>query len=284
LIDAILCNLTLILRSSRAGLLALAHKRNYFVQQELPAARTSTSLARVLGHSAPKMPDSHKRDACFVLLGQALRAHFCLRLRSHKQKRQGNSDVRCHCEKMQNSSLLIIDPQFDFINSQGWYAHRHSSITQILKARQNIIELLRNISPEKVIILYSNYSAGQFAPNSAFCIPGTRGHKIDIPVSNDFTLIAKTAQSAFSSAQFTAFVERNRISSFFLTGFLAEYCVRTTGEDALRNGKSLQLVTDAIATGDDVQYRLKETVEYLSAQGARILSSQETLTLIRNGT
>jgi hypothetical protein len=70
-----------------------AHRRNYFRQQELPAARTSTSLARVLGHSAPKMPDSHKRDACFVLLGQALRAHFCLRLRSHKQKRQGNSDV-----------------------------------------------------------------------------------------------------------------------------------------------------------------------------------------------
>jgi len=45
---------------------------------------------------APKMPSSHKRDVCLVLLRQALRAHFGLRLRSLQPKRLVNPTLGEH--------------------------------------------------------------------------------------------------------------------------------------------------------------------------------------------
>jgi hypothetical protein len=47
-------------------------------------------LARVLGHSATKIAGSRKRDACFALPGESLRADFGLSRRRDQPKPQVN--------------------------------------------------------------------------------------------------------------------------------------------------------------------------------------------------
>ncbi len=163
-------------------------------------------------------------------------------------------------DQVSNKAILIIDPQKDFTSETGAYAKRHSGILQILKAKKNIQNLIDTTSTP-VIIIYSNYIENQFENNLSICIPNTEGHQIDLELKKNFYLFSKTEHDAFSSEEFKKFLIEKKISSVFIGGFLAEYCVKQTAISAINFGLKVSLIEDCIGTGDDVQFRKENLFE-----------------------
>jgi nicotinamidase/pyrazinamidase len=174
---------------------------------------------------------------------------------------------------MTNELLVIIDPQNDFINKDGIYAKKHSGISQILNAKEKINTLLNLHRNKKIVIVFSNYKNNQFEEGLSICIPGTDGHKIDIDIDNTFTLLSKNNHSCFSSEDFKTYLEANFVNRIILCGFLAEYCVKQTAIDGLKNGYQISLLKECIGTGDDVQNRKEQMLIELAKKGAEILNT-----------
>jgi nicotinamidase/pyrazinamidase len=176
---------------------------------------------------------------------------------------------------MDNTLIVIIDPQHDFINQTGEYAKKHSGIKQILHAREKINGLLKDLHrKEKIVIVYSDYEKNQFENGLSICIPGTIGNKVDLEMEMDdrFTLIPKNNHSCFSSELFTTYLQTHFVDRIILCGFLAEYCVKQTAIDGLKNGYHVSLLKEYIGTGDDVLYRKEQMLLELADAGAEILN------------
>ena len=172
--------------------------------------------------------------------------------------------------------LLIIDPQNDFTSSGGNYAGRHAGISQILEAKSRIRKLLDMYSRSEAIIVKSDYKPDQFAMGLSICIPGTFGHEIDPDlILDDRVTFTKTKHSCFSSGDFLQHLRSNNIDLIFVCGFLAEYCVKQTVQDALELGYKVMLVDDCIGTGDDVQNRKRQTIQELAVIGALVVNSKD---------
>lgn len=178
---------------------------------------------------------------------------------------------------MNNECIVIIDPQKDFTSIHGNYAQRHSGISQILNAKANINNLLTQIGKNQFIIVNSNYSVNQFGEGLSICIPGTKGHEIDINTDGDFKFISKKEHSCFSTTEFTDYLHINNTRKLALCGFLAEYCVMSTAIDALKEGYTISLLDDCIGTGDDVQERKDKTLNELKKRGAMVINYQDYL-------
>ena len=121
---------------------------------------------------------------------------------------------------MQRQIIVIIDPQNDFTNVEGCYAKKHSGITQILKAKENINTLLNFQTNDKCVIIRSDYKVDQFEKGLAICIPNTFGHEIDITYNNTLNIFSKTEHSCFTSESFKQHLRNNEIETLILCGFL----------------------------------------------------------------
>ncbi|OIV42690.1 cysteine hydrolase family protein [Flavobacterium johnsoniae] len=165
--------------------------------------------------------------------------------------------------------LVIIDPQKDFTDSEGYYAKRHP-IKHIQQVKAKINHLTKSLDENKFVIIFSNYQKEQFGIGTSMCIKGTKGHEIDIDFDHSSILISKTQHSSFSSEDFKNFLKKNQIRRILLCGFLAEYCIRQTAIDALREDYEVVLLKELIQTGDDVQDRKQEVLLDLENRGAVI--------------
>lgn len=176
-----------------------------------------------------------------------------------------------------NSShcIIVIDPQKDFTSDEGAYAKRHSSITDIKAATRLIQQLINEQEKNNTVIVYSNYTANQFGEGLNICIPGTEGHEPGIYIHPSTSILSKQQHSAFSDPQFCKFIRESGYHYLTFCGFLAEYCVKQTALDALRQGYCVSLLKDCIASGDDVRHRLPQTLLDLQNQNAVIISSAD---------
>lgn len=174
---------------------------------------------------------------------------------------------------MSNKRILIIDPQKDFIDSNGAYGKKHTGITRILDAKEKINRLLSTQKKEELIIITSDYQKDQFEKGLSICISGTEGHMVGIDADESYTYFSKTRHSCFSSGPFTEYLKIHGIKELVICGFLAEYCVKQTAIDALDVGYDVLLIKDCIGTGDDVQERKEEMLAALKERGARITES-----------
>lgn len=165
--------------------------------------------------------------------------------------------------------LVIIDPQKDFTDLDGDYAKRHP-INHIQRVKNQINELIKKLDKNTFVIIFSNYQKDQFGPGTSMCIEGTKGQEIDLDYDDSSILIPKTQHSSFSSQEFKNFLKENQIRRLFLCGFLAEYCIKQTALDALKEGYKIVLLKELIQTGDDVQQRIEEVLVNLENQGAVI--------------
>jgi|ERR1700733_2721950 len=159
--------------------------------------------------------------------------------------------------------LVVIDPQKDFIHSDGAYAKKNHGLQQILQAKSNIIKLIGGKANMPVVIVKSDYRRNQFEEGLSIGIPGTFGHKIDIPLDEAVIVVTKTEHSAFTSKSFTDHLKKQGYKKLFIAGFLAEYCVKETAADALKNGFEVLLINNCIGTGDLKQQDKIEVFEGL---------------------
>jgi len=177
---------------------------------------------------------------------------------------------------MSKRIFIIIDPQNDFTSPEGNYAKRHTGITQIEAAKENINRLLELWGKENFIVIKSDYRLHQFGEGLSMCIPGTFGHEIDkgLHLDEETMVIIKAEHSAFSSEHFKEYIKRKKIDTLVLCGFLAEYCVKQTALDAIELGYKVDLLNDCIGTGDDVQHRKYQMMEELKDKGAHVRNSE----------
>ncbi|QJD96822.1 cysteine hydrolase [Mucilaginibacter robiniae] len=178
--------------------------------------------------------------------------------------------VLCMVNDNNDVLLVIIDPQNDFTHLDGAYAKKNYGLQQISRAKTNIIKLMEEKGHIPVVIVQSDYRPHQFEEGLSMGIPGTFGHQIDIPLDEAVTVIIKTAHSAFTSQSFTDHLKTQGYRKLFIAGFLAEYCVKETAEDALKNGFEVILINDCIGTGDSKQQVKIEVLEELKLQGAKV--------------
>lgn len=173
---------------------------------------------------------------------------------------------------MSKQICLIIDPQNDFTSPEGNYAKRHTGITQIEAAKENINRLLESWGKENFTVIKSDYRPHQFEEGLSMCIPGTLGHDIDkgFHIDEETVVIIKADHSAFSSEHFKEYIKSKEIDTLVLCGFLAEYCVKQTALDAIELGYKVELLNNCIGTGDDVQYRKHQMMEELKEKGAQV--------------
>lgn len=168
--------------------------------------------------------------------------------------------------------LVVIDPQKDFIHPNGTYAKKSYGLQQILQAKGNIVNLLERNRHMPIVVIQSDYSHNQFEEGLSIGIPGTFGHQLDIPLDNTIVVITKTEHSAFTSKLFVEHLKETGYKKLFIAGFLAEYCIKETATEALKNGFEVALIEDCIGTGDLKQHKKAEVLEQLKLQGAKMLT------------
>lgn len=176
---------------------------------------------------------------------------------------------------MGGSKIVIIDPQNDFTSPEGYYARKHGKISQIVKAKTRINQLLLRHHKSGFIVLTSGYKKDQFAEGVHMCAPGTFGHRIDsdLALNDTYTILTKVEHSGFSSDDFVSYLQSTGTNTLFLCGFLAEYCVKQTALDAIQQGYTVYLIEDCIGTADDVQQRMQDMITVLQSKGAIVLQS-----------
>jgi nicotinamidase/pyrazinamidase len=172
-------------------------------------------------------------------------------------------------ESRSQKLLVVIDPQRDFTDEQGVYARRHSGITQIKRAVENIQVMLQTFRPS--VIVCSNYRPDQFEAGLSLCVPGTIGHRPGIKYDESIPVFSKTDHSCFSSPEFVKYLAGQSVAELVLCGFLVEYCVRATALDALDRGFRVSFQANGVGSGDDVQHRVQTTVGELVSKGVILL-------------
>ncbi len=171
--------------------------------------------------------------------------------------------------------IIIIDPQKDFTDPCGIYAKSHSSIYNILLAKEKIQNLINLKNHIDKVIVFSTYIHNQFKENYQICLPNTFGHEIDLDNINNILKFNKNSRSAFSSSDLKEYLENKKIKEIYLAGFLTEYCIYDSALQILEEDKySVYLLEDCIATADDASEKGIKAIEILVKKGAKLSSSK----------
>jgi len=156
---------------------------------------------------------------------------------------------------MQNKALVIIDIQNDITKNYkdvigninkaiDWAVHNHIHV---------------------VYIRHENLSAGTrtFKPN-------TNGAEfvsdLKIVSKNVFT---KYKGNALSSEEFTAFISKNEICDFYITGADAVACVKSTCYNMRKANYGVHVLSDCITSYD--KRKIDEMLRYYESKGSKII-------------
>ncbi|MDE7082772.1 MAG: cysteine hydrolase [Clostridia bacterium] len=155
---------------------------------------------------------------------------------------------------MQNKALVVIDIQNDITKN---YKEIISNVNSAIDwAVVNDIYV--------VYIKHNNLSAGTrtFKPN-------THGEELvaemKIVSENIFT---KTKGNALTSEEFAAFIKKNEINEFYITGADAVACVKSTCYNMVKEGYTVHVLSDCITSYD--KRKIDEMLQYYSSKGCRV--------------
>ena len=108
---------------------------------------------------------------------------------------------------------------------------------------------------------------------------GTRTFKPDTPgadLVSDMNIVSeniflKTKGNALTSEAFTAFIDKNEITEFYIAGADATACVKSTCYNMRKAGYKVNVLSDCITSYD--LRKMDEMLRYYESQGCRIASS-----------
>ena len=120
------------------------------------------------------------------------------------------------------------------------------------------------------------------------CVQGTTGAafhpSLDIPPGS--TVISKgdrkdaEAYSGFQGTDLAARLRRLGVTSVYVGGLTAEYCVRTTTEDALREGLRVAVLSDCIKGLEIHPGDTSAAIEEMKRAGASLTTSRAVIKVI----
>jgi nicotinamidase-related amidase len=125
-------------------------------------------------------------------------------------------------------------------------------------------------------------SGPQFT-NGNVCKKGAKGTGIakKVIIVNE-KIYSKSKMSAFSNEQLCLFLKENGISELYITGLLAEACIKSTAIAAIKNNYDAIIVEDAVGSAN-VKRKLVALL-YCERKGANIVTAQKLLNQFTPGT
>lgn len=157
---------------------------------------------------------------------------------------------------MNNEALTVIDLQND-----------------ITKNYKEIIERVNEaidwaVSNKMPVVYIKNHylSAG-----TRTFKPGTHGAEfvpeLKIVSENIFT---KTKSNALTSDEFSAFIQKNSITEFYVAGADAAACIKSTCYNMAKSGYSVHVLSDCITSYD--KNKIPEMLIYYKSKGCSVVS------------
>jgi nicotinamidase/pyrazinamidase len=117
-----------------------------------------------------------------------------------------------------------------------------------------------------------------------FIIPNEPGVKLPENLETyGHVLLEKNTLNVFDNPNTDELLKRlNPRAQYVVFGVVTEYCVRLAAKGLLERGRHVALVTDAIQTLNPVDG--KHALEELTSMGARLITTEEALALLGQGT
>lgn len=162
---------------------------------------------------------------------------------------------------MKNCALVVIDLQNDITKNYR----------EIIEKVNCSIDWAEHNGLQIVYIRHNNLSAG-----TRTFKPGTRGAEfvpeMKIASENIFT---KSKSSALTSEEFTAFIQENNITEFYIAGADAAACIKSTCYNMRKNGYTVHVISDCITSYD--KKKIPEMLAYYESNGCEVTEFSEII-------
>ena len=162
---------------------------------------------------------------------------------------------------MLKKALVVIDIQNDITKNYK----------EIIDNINKSIDWAINNDIHVVYIRHENLSAGTrtFKPN-------TRGAELapDLKMVSD-NVFTKSKGNALTSEEFAAFIDKNEINDFYITGADAVACVNSTCYNLTKAGYNVTVLSDCITSYD--KKKIPEMLDYYKNKGSKIISLNDLL-------
>ena len=157
---------------------------------------------------------------------------------------------------MKNSALVVIDLQNDITKNYK----------EIIAKVNEAVDWAEQKELWIVYIQHNNLSAG-----TRTFKPGTRGAELvpELNVVSDH-IFKKSKSSALTSEAFTAFIQENGITEFYLAGADAAACIKSTCFNLAKRGYCVHVLSDCITSYD--KKKLPEMLAYYASKGCSIVT------------
>ena len=157
---------------------------------------------------------------------------------------------------MKNSALVVIDLQNDITKNYK----------EIIAKVNEAVDWAEQKELWIVYIHHNNLSAG-----TRTFKPGTRGAELvpELNVVSDH-IFKKSKSSALTSEAFTAFIQENGITEFYLAGADAAACIKSTCFNLAKRGYCVHVLSDCITSYD--KKKLPEMLAYYASKGCSIVT------------
>ncbi len=157
---------------------------------------------------------------------------------------------------MNNEALIVIDLQND-----------------ITKNYKEIIERVNEaidwaVSNKMPVVYIKNHylSAG-----TRTFKPGTHGAEFvpELKIVSE-NIFIKTKSNALTSDEFSAFIQKNSITEFYVAGADAAACIKSTCYNMAKSGYSVHVLSDCITSYD--KNKIPEMLIYYKSKGCSVVS------------
>lgn len=106
--------------------------------------------------------------------------------------------------------------------------------------------------------------------------PGTHGAEfvpeLNIVSENIFT---KSKSNALTSDEFSAFIQKNGITEFYVVGADATACIKSTCYNMAKSGYTVHVLSDCITSY--VKNKIPEMLVYYESKGCSVIKSEELI-------
>lgn len=162
---------------------------------------------------------------------------------------------------MKNSALVVIDLQNDITKNYR----------EIIEKVNEAIDWAVKKEMCVVYILHNNLSAG-----TRTFKPGTHGAEPvpEMKVISDY-IFTKSKSNALTSEAFTAFIQEQGITGFYIAGADAAACIKSTCFNMTKSGYTVHVLSDCITSYD--KKKLPEMLTYYESKGCSVMTLQDAM-------
>jgi nicotinamidase-related amidase len=181
-------------------------------------------------------------------------------------------------------ALVVVDVQAGLDDVQ--YGPRNNR-----EAESHIAQLLGAWRGVQWPVIFAHYNSPRMDSPLRAGAPGNRIKQQVAPLPCEF-IAEKSVNSVFKAPGFVSHLEKADIRSLVFVGIATDGCISASAREAKDLGYSVLIVADACATfdrrgvdGRSLAARLVHEIELgiLCSAGIRVLTTTETLGLLRNG-